>query len=58
MTIGNFGPTHIDSWRRVGGYDENQARIITRYQMLCGFGMFLAFASSVAAALLYKILTH
>ena len=58
MTIGNFGAKQIDSWRRVGGYDEDQARIIIRHQMLCVFGMFLAYAGSVAAALIYKILTH
>jgi hypothetical protein len=58
MTIGNFGAKHIDSWRHVGGYNEDQARIITRHQMLCVFGMFLAYVGSVAGALIYKIATH
>lgn len=58
MTIGNFGAKQIESWRRIGGYDEDQARIIIRHQMLCAFGMFLSYAGSVALALIYKILTH
>ena len=58
MTLGNFGAKHIELWRRSGGYDEGQARTITKYQLLCVFGTFLAFLGSAGAVLAYKALTH
>jgi hypothetical protein len=47
MTIGNFGERQIDMWRRRGGYDERQAKIIIRYQAWCLLGLFLAFGATM-----------
>jgi hypothetical protein len=58
VTIGGFGAKQIDSWKRVGQYDEEQAKIIYGYQLISLLGIFLSFAGSVAAALIYEALTH
>jgi hypothetical protein len=58
MTLGNFGAKHIDLLRRSGGYNEDEAKIIANYQLLCVFGVFLAFFGSAGAVLAYNALTH
>jgi hypothetical protein len=58
MTIGNFGDRQIDVWKRRGGYDEIQAKIIIRFQMLCLLGIVLAAIASTAAIMEYKVLGH
>jgi hypothetical protein len=57
-SIGNFGKPQIEMWKRRAGYDEDQAKIIIKYQMWCFFGVFVAFCATVSAMMGYKVLTH
>ena len=34
-SLGQFGARQIAFWKRREGYDENEARIIIKYQLLC-----------------------
>jgi hypothetical protein len=35
LSIGNFGQKQVDMWKRRGGYNDDEARIIIRYQLWC-----------------------
>jgi hypothetical protein len=59
MTIG--GPGYwlgYDHWQRYGAYDDDEAKIIIKYQYLCFFGMVLSGLASMAVVKGYVILTH
>jgi hypothetical protein len=34
-SLGQFGTRQIEFWKRREGYDEHEARIIIKYQLLC-----------------------
>jgi hypothetical protein len=58
ISMGNFGAPQIDMWGRRCGYDEDQAKIMVKHQMLCVFGIFLAYITGGSAIAGYKILMH
>lgn len=58
MTLGGFGQRQIENWKRWGGYDEAQAKIIIKYQVLCWFGMIVWSLVSMAIVMGYKALTY
>jgi hypothetical protein len=57
MSLGGFGQRQIENWKRWGEYDEDQAKIIIKYQVLCWFGMILWILVSMAIVMGCKALT-
>lgn len=58
MTIGGFGQRQINSWKRLGRYDDDVAKIIIRYQLLCWLGIILWALGSMGIVMGYKALTY
>jgi hypothetical protein len=58
ISLGGCGQRQIENWKRWGGYDEDQAKIIIKYQVLCWFGMILWVLVSMAVVMGYKALTY
>jgi hypothetical protein len=58
MTIGGFGQRQLDTWKRQARCDEDEAKIIIKYQLLCWFGMILWVLASMGAVMGYKALTY
>jgi hypothetical protein len=58
MSFGSFGQRQIENWKRWGGYDEDQAKIIIKYQALCWFGIILWVLACMALVMGYKALTY
>jgi len=58
ISLGGFGPRQIENWKRWGGYDEDQAKIIIKYQVLCWVGMVLWVLVSMAVVMSCKALTY
>jgi hypothetical protein len=58
ISFGGFGRRQIENWKRWGEYDEDQAKIITRYQALCLLGMILWVLVSMAVVMGCKALTY
>ena len=58
VSLGGFGQRQIENWKRWGGYDEDQAKIIIKYQMRCWLGMILWALVSLAVMAGYQSLTY
>jgi hypothetical protein len=43
LSVGNFGQRQVDMWKRRGGYNDDEAKIIIKYQLLCLIEMPIAF---------------
>jgi len=54
ISIGNFGQRQIENWKRWGEYDESQAKIVIKYQLLCWLWMILWVLASMATIAGYK----
>jgi hypothetical protein len=58
ITIGGFGRRQTNFWKRQERYDDDVARIVTRYQLLCWLGMILWALGSMGIVMGYKALTY
>src|SRR5262249_48779599 len=58
MSFGSFGQRQTENWKRWGGYDQDQAKIIIKYQALCWLGMILWVLACMALVMGYKALTY
>jgi len=58
MSFGSFGQRQIDNWKNWGGYDEEQATVLVKYQTLCYVAIILWGVASMAAMMGYTALAH
>jgi hypothetical protein len=57
-SFGGFGRRQIENWKRWGGYDEDQAKTMIKYQALCLFGTIIWVLISMAIVMGCKALTY
>jgi hypothetical protein len=57
-SLGSFGQRQIENWKRWGGYDDDQAKLIIKYQAFCWFGMIFWILVSMAVVMGFKALTY
>ena len=58
MSLGGAGQRQVENWKRWGEYDEGQAKIVIKYQLLCWLGMILSIVASMVVAVSWKALTY